>query len=98
MRAVSKRNFNSGKYGTSSREGLALSLFFGFLWGCVSFGLSLAFPFCLLCDGSSHRYFIEFLSPLKNIYMENSYGLKGKGVDLSQGPLKEREMLCKSMV
>jgi hypothetical protein len=69
MRAVSKRNFNSGKYGTSSREGLALSLFFGFLWGCVSFGLSLAFPFCLLCDGSSHRYFIEFLSPLKNIYI-----------------------------
>ncbi len=22
--------------------------------GCVSFGLSLAFPFSLLCDGSSH--------------------------------------------
>jgi hypothetical protein len=28
--------------------------------GCVSFGLSLAFPFCLPCDGSSHRSFIGF--------------------------------------
>ncbi len=29
--------------------------------GCASFGLSLAFPFCLLCDGSGHRSFIGFL-------------------------------------
>jgi hypothetical protein len=28
--------------------------------GCTSFGLSLAFLFCLPCDGSSHRSFIGF--------------------------------------
>ncbi len=29
--------------------------------GCASFGLSLAFPFCLLFDGSGHQSFIGFL-------------------------------------
>ncbi len=28
--------------------------------GCLSFGLSLAFPFCLPYDGSSHQSFIKF--------------------------------------
>ncbi len=27
---------------------------------CVSFGLSLASPFCLLFDGSSHQFFLDF--------------------------------------
>ncbi len=35
--------------------------FFWVLVGCVSFGLSLAFPFCLPCDGSSLQSFIGFL-------------------------------------
>jgi len=48
MRAVSKRNFNSGKYGTSSSEGLALSLFLG------SCGLCVFWPF----------FGLPFLSPL----------------------------------
>jgi len=30
--------------------------------GSLSFGLSLAFPFCLSCDGSRHQSFIEFIS------------------------------------
>ncbi len=29
--------------------------------GCASFGLSLAFPICLPCEGFSHRSFIGFL-------------------------------------
>jgi hypothetical protein len=31
--------------------------------GCSSFGLYLAFPFCLPCDGSSHRSFIQLFMP-----------------------------------
>jgi hypothetical protein len=36
-------------------------LFLLVLAGCLFFGLSLAFPFCLPCDGSGHRSFIAFL-------------------------------------
>jgi hypothetical protein len=42
------------------REVLALSLFL-VPAGCACFGPSLAFPFCLPCDGSGHRSFIGFL-------------------------------------
>jgi hypothetical protein len=32
--------------------------------GCLSFGLSLAFPFCLPCDDFGHQSFIGFFCPL----------------------------------
>jgi len=57
-------------------EGLAFS-FLWFLWGrdqlspffgsCglhVSFGFSLAFPFCLQGDGSKHRFLLDFKNSL----------------------------------
>ncbi len=53
------------------REGLVLSLFvLGSCYGCLSFGLSLAFPFCLGCDGSRHRsfYLTTFLVRLGSLY------------------------------
>ncbi len=52
---------------------LSLSLFFfPFFWvpaGCASFGLSLAFPFCLPCDGFSHR---SFIGPLASCFLDSS--------------------------
>jgi hypothetical protein len=50
--------------GTSSPPFLVLA-------SCASFDLSLAFPFCLLCDGSGHQSSIGFLvfvflDPLKS--------------------------------
>ncbi len=41
-------------------KGLVLSLFL-VITGRASFGFSLAFPFCLMYDGSDHRSFIGFL-------------------------------------
>jgi hypothetical protein len=45
---------------------------------CSSFGLSLALPFCLPCDGSGHCSFIEFLwcsyfHPLKKKQINNPH-------------------------
>jgi hypothetical protein len=41
--------------------------FFPFLVlvGCASFSLSLAFPFCLLCDGSTIDLLLEFFFSLR---------------------------------
>jgi hypothetical protein len=44
---------------TSYHEGTSFFLFFLVFVGWLSFGLSLAFPFCLPCDGSCHWSFIR---------------------------------------
>jgi hypothetical protein len=46
---------------TSYHEKDYLFSFFFVHGGCASFGLSLAFPFCLPYDGSCHPSFIGFL-------------------------------------
>jgi hypothetical protein len=70
--------------------------------GCSSFGLSLAFPFCLPCDSSGHRSFIGFLcfvfhelnlSPMHNAQSCEKRGKKERGIThaLFQHCEKEKE-------